>query len=64
MPDLIRGFYDYEAKYESGETKKIDIDDRDLKEEIKNIAIKAFSSHGCRIWEELILFLMEIILAF
>ena len=50
LPDPDRGFYDYEAKYESGETKKIDIDDRDLKEELKDIAIKAFSSHGCRVW--------------
>ena len=50
LPDPDRGFYDYEAKYKSEETKKIDIDDQDLKEELKDIAVKAFSSHGCRVW--------------
>jgi len=50
LPDPDRGFYDYEAKYESGETRKINIDDQDLKEELKDIAVKAFSSHGCKVW--------------
>ena len=50
LPDPDRGFYDYEAKYESGETRKINIDNQDLKEELKDIAVKAFSSHGCKVW--------------
>lgn len=50
LPDPKRVFYDYKAKYESEETKKIDIDDQELKEELKNIAIKAFSSHECSVW--------------
>jgi len=50
LPDPERGFYDYAAKYESVETKKSEINDQGLKEELKDIAVKAFASHGCRIW--------------
>ena len=50
LPDPDRVFYDYEAKYESGKTKKIDIDNQDLVKELKDIAVKAFSLHGCRVW--------------
>ena len=50
LPDSNRGFYDYTAKYESAETKKTHLNDLDLKDELKKIALKAFDSHGCRIW--------------
>jgi len=50
LPDSNRGFYDYTAKYESAETKKTHLNDQDLKDELKKIALKAFDSHGCRIW--------------
>tara|TARA_B100001778_G_scaffold294728_1_gene266552 strand:+ start:279 stop:1181 length:903 start_codon:yes stop_codon:yes gene_type:complete len=50
LPDSNRDFYDYKAKYESIETKKTHLNDQDLKEELKSIALKAFFCHGCRIW--------------
>ena len=50
LPDSNRSFYDYTAKYESAKTKKTLLNDQDLKDELKNIALKAFFSHGCRIW--------------
>ena len=44
------GFYDYEAKYLSKGTKKVEVVERKIKEELKNIALKAFYKHGCQTW--------------
>ena len=44
------GFYDYEAKYLSKGTKKVEVVDKNIKEELKNIALKAFYKHGCQTW--------------
>ena len=44
------GFYDYEAKYLSKKTKKVEVVDENIKEELKNIALKAFYKHGCQTW--------------
>ena len=45
-----KGFYDYEAKYLSKATKKVEVVDKNIKEELKNIALKAFYKHGCQTW--------------
>jgi len=45
-----KGFYDYEAKYLSKGTKKVEVVERKIKEELKNIALKAFYKHGCQTW--------------
>ena len=50
LPDPIRSFYDYDAKYLSGETKKVEIIDKKLAEELKKMAIRAFYSHDCTTW--------------
>ena len=44
------GFYDYEAKYLSKGTKKVEVVDNTIKDQLKNIALKAFYRHGCRTW--------------
>ena len=44
------GFYDYEAKYLSKGTKKVEVVDNTLKDQLKNIALKAFYKHGCQTW--------------
>tara|TARA_B100000161_G_scaffold139726_1_gene99175 strand:+ start:461 stop:1354 length:894 start_codon:yes stop_codon:yes gene_type:complete len=44
------GFYDYEAKYLSKGTKKVEVVEKKIKEELKNIALKAFYKHGCQTW--------------
>ena len=45
-----KGFYNYEAKYLSKGTKKVEVVDKKIKEELKNIALKAFYKHGCQTW--------------
>ena len=44
------GFYDYEAKYLSKGTKKVEVVDKTIKKQLKNIALKAFYKHGCQTW--------------
>ena len=44
------GFYDYEAKYLSKRTKKVEVVDNTIKDQLKNIALKAFYKHGCQTW--------------
>ena len=44
------GFYDYEAKYLSKGTKKVEVVDNTIKDLLKNIALKAFYKHGCQTW--------------
>ena len=50
IADDNEGFYDYEAKYLSKGTKKVEVVDKNIKEELKNIALKAFYKHGCQTW--------------
>ena len=50
IADDNAGFYDYEAKYLSKGTKKVEVVDKNIKEELKNIALKAFYKHGCQTW--------------
>ena len=45
-----KGFYDFEAKYLSKATKKVEVVDKNIKKELKNIALKAFYKHGCQTW--------------
>ena len=44
------GFYDYEAKYLRKGTKKVEVVDNTIKDQLKNIALKAFYKHGCQTW--------------
>jgi D-alanine-D-alanine ligase len=44
------GFYYYEAKYLSKGTKKVEVVDNTIKDQLKNIALKAFYKHGCQTW--------------
>tara|TARA_B100001989_G_scaffold136798_1_gene96905 strand:+ start:29098 stop:29991 length:894 start_codon:yes stop_codon:yes gene_type:complete len=44
------GFYNYEAKYLSKATKKVEVVDEEIKDELKKIALKAFYAHGCQTW--------------
>ena len=44
------GFYDYEAKYISKGTKKVEVVDKKIKDKLKKIALKAFYKHGCQTW--------------
>ena len=50
IADNNEGFYDYEAKYLNKGTKKVEVVDKNIKEELKNIALKAFYKHGCQTW--------------
>jgi len=50
IADNNEGFYDYEAKYLSKGTKKVEVVDKNIKEELKKIALKAFYKHGCQTW--------------
>ena len=45
-----KGFYNYEAKYLSKATKKVEVVDKEIKDELKKIALKAFYAHGCQTW--------------
>jgi D-alanine-D-alanine ligase len=45
-----KGFYNYEAKYLSKATKKVEVVDEEVKDELKKIALKAFYAHGCQTW--------------
>ena len=50
ITDSESGFYSYNAKYLSKETKKVQVLNKDLKSELKKIALKAFYQHGCQTW--------------
>ena len=50
IADPKSGFYNYNAKYLSKETKKVEVLNKDLKNELKKIALKAFYHHGCQTW--------------
>ncbi len=50
IADPKSGFYNYNAKYLSKETKKVEVLNKDLKKELKKIALKAFYQHGCQTW--------------
>ena len=45
-----KGFYDYQAKYVSKNTKKVEVVDKEIKKELQKIALKAFYQHGCQTW--------------
>jgi D-alanine-D-alanine ligase len=45
-----KGFYDYQAKYLSKKTKKVEVVDKEIKKELQKIALKAFYQHGCQTW--------------
>ena len=45
-----KGFYDYQAKYLSKNTKKVEVVDKEIKKELQKIALKAFYQHGCQTW--------------
>ena len=45
-----KGFYDYQAKYLSKNTKKVEVVDKEVKKELQKIALKAFYQHGCQTW--------------
>lgn len=45
-----KGFYDYQAKYLSKNTKKVAVVDKEVKKELQKIALKAFYQHGCQTW--------------
>ena len=50
IADDDQGFYNYEAKYNSKKTKKVEVVDESLKKELQKIALKAFYQHGCQTW--------------
>lgn len=50
LPDPKQSFYNFKAKYLSGETKKVEIIDQKLALELKTMAVKAFYSHDCNTW--------------
>ncbi len=50
LHDPIRGFYDYEAKYNSQNTQKIKIEDKRIKKHLKEIAEKVFVCLNCKTW--------------
>ena len=50
LHDPIRGFYDYEAKYNSQNTQKIKIEDGSLVKRLKEISEKVFECLNCKTW--------------
>ena len=46
----IRGFYDYEAKYNSQNTQKIKIEDESILKRLKEISEKVFKCLNCKTW--------------
>ena len=50
LHDPIRGFYDYEAKYNSQNTQKIKIEDESIVKRLKEISEKVFDCLNCRTW--------------
>ena len=50
LHDPIRGFYDYEAKYNSQNTQKIKIEDESILKRLKEISEKVFKCLNCKTW--------------
>ena len=50
IADEDHGFYDYQAKYISKKTKKVEVVNQEIKKELQKIALKAFYKHGCQTW--------------
>jgi len=50
LHDPIRGFYDYEAKYNSQNTQKIKIEDETIVKRLKEISEKVFECLNCKTW--------------
>ena len=50
LHDPIRGFYDYEAKYNSQNTQKIKIEDESIVKRLKEISEKVFECLNCKTW--------------
>ena len=50
LHDPIRGFYDYEAKYNSQNTQKIKIEDESVLKRLKEISEKVFDCLNCKTW--------------
>ena len=50
LHDPIRGFYDYEAKYNSQNTRKIKIEDESIVKRLKEISEKVFDCLNCKTW--------------
>ena len=50
LHDPIRGFYDYEAKYNSQNTQKIKIEDESILKRLKEISEKVFDCLNCKTW--------------
>ncbi len=50
LHDPIRGFYDYEAKYNSQNTQKIKIEDESIVKRLKEISEKVFDCLNCKTW--------------
>ena len=50
LHDPIRGFYDYEAKYNSQNTQKIKIKDESILKRLKEISEKVFECLNCKTW--------------
>ena len=50
LHDPIRGFYDYEAKYNSQNTQKIKIEDESTVKRLKEISEKVFDCLNCKTW--------------
>ena len=50
LHDPIRGFYDYEAKYNSQNTQKIKIEDESIAKPLKEISEKVFDCLNCKTW--------------
>ena len=50
LHDPIRGFYDYEAKYNSKNTQKIKIKDESIVKRLKEISEKVFDCLNCKTW--------------
>ena len=50
LHDPIRGFYDYEAKYNSQNTQKIKIEDESIVKRLKEISEEVFECLNCKTW--------------
>ena len=50
LHDPIRGFYDYEAKYNSQNTQKIKIEDESIVKRLEEISEKVFDCLNCKTW--------------
>ena len=50
LHDPISGFYDYDAKYNLQNTKKIKVEDKRIKKRLKEISKKVFECLNCKTW--------------